>query len=120
MSELRKPDEFYMRRALELAEKGRGWVSPNPVVGAVIVRDDGTVIAEGYHERYGDLHAERNALRHCAEPPAGATMYVTLEPCCHHGRQPPVPTRFWRQGSGGWSLAAATPIRRFAAGELRF
>ena len=93
MAEQRKPDEFYIRRALELAEKGRGWVSPNPVVGAVIVRDDGTVIAEGYHERYGDLHAERNALRHCTEPPAGATMYVTLEPCCHHGRQPP----------GGWS-----------------
>ena len=89
MAEQRKPDEFYIRRALELAEKGRGWVSPNPVVGAVIVRDDGTVIAEGYHERYGDLHAERNALRHCTEPPAGATMYVTLEPCCHHGRQPP-------------------------------
>ena len=82
-------DEKYMRMALELALRGRGWVSPNPVVGAVIVRDDGTVIAEGYHERYGELHAERNALRHCMEPPAGATMYVTLEPCCHHGRQPP-------------------------------
>ena len=89
MAELREMDEFYMRRALELAEKGRGWVSPNPVVGAVIVRDDGTVIGEGYHERYGDLHAERNALKHCAESPAGATMYVTLEPCCHHGKQPP-------------------------------
>lgn len=82
-------DEKYMRLALELAEKGRGWVSPNPVVGAVIVRDDGTVIAEGYHERYGELHAERNALKHCTESPDGATMYVTLEPCCHHGRQPP-------------------------------
>ena len=89
MAELREMDEFYMRRALELAEKGRGWVSPNPVVGAVIVRDDGTVIGEGYHERYGDLHAERNALKHCEESPAGATMYVTLEPCCHHGKQPP-------------------------------
>lgn len=89
MAEQRELDEFYMRRALELAEKGRGWVSPNPVVGAVIVREDGTVIAEGYHERYGDLHAERNALKHCKESPAGATMYVTLEPCCHHGKQPP-------------------------------
>ena len=86
---LRLQDEKYMRRALELAQRGRGWVSPNPVVGAVIVRDDGTVIGEGWHEKYGDLHAERNALKHCMEPPAGATMYVTLEPCCHHGRQPP-------------------------------
>ena len=85
----RLTDEKYMRMALDLAVKGRGWVSPNPVVGAVIVRDDGRVIAEGYHERYGDLHAERNALKNCMEPPAGATMYVTLEPCCHHGRQPP-------------------------------
>ena len=85
----RLTDEKYMRMALDLAIKGRGWVSPNPVVGAVIVRDDGAVIGEGYHERYGDLHAERNALKNCMEPPAGATMYVTLEPCCHHGRQPP-------------------------------
>ena len=82
-------DEQYMRMALDLAVKGRGWVSPNPVVGAVIVRDDGRVIAEGWHERYGGLHAERNALKNCMEPPTGATMYVTLEPCCHHGRQPP-------------------------------
>ncbi len=89
MTEQRKLDEFYMRRALELAEKGRPWVSPNPVVGAVIVREDGTVIAEGYHERYGELHAERNALKNCTESPAGATMYVTLEPCCHYGKQPP-------------------------------
>lgn len=85
----RLADEQYMRMALQLALKGRGWVSPNPVVGAVIVRDDGTVIAEGWHERYGELHAERNALKNCMEPPTGATMYVTLEPCCHHGRQPP-------------------------------
>ena len=69
----RLTDEKFMRLALELAEKGRGWVSPNPVVGAVIVRDDGTVIAEGYHERYGELHAERNALKHCTESPSWKT-----------------------------------------------
>lgn len=85
----RRTDETYMRMALELGERGRGWVAPNPVVGAVIVREDGIVIGQGYHERYGDLHAERNALKNCLESPAGATMYVTLEPCCHHGRQPP-------------------------------
>jgi len=70
---------------------GRGKVSPNPLVGAVIVRD-GSVIGEGHHAELGDLHAERAALRDCAErgeDPAGATMYVTLEPCAHTGRQPP-------------------------------
>ena len=81
-------DETYMRRALELAEKGAGWVSPNPLVGAVIVKDE-EIIGEGYHERYGQLHAERNALAHCTKSPEGATIYVTLEPCCHHGKQPP-------------------------------
>ncbi len=74
--------------ALELAERGCGWVSPNPMVGAVIVKD-GRVIGAGYHERYGGLHAERNALAACTEPPEGAVMYVTLEPCCHYGKQPP-------------------------------
>ena len=81
-------DETYMRRALELAEKGAGWVSPNPLVGAVIVKDE-EIIGEGYHERYGQLHAERNALAHCTKSPKGATIYVTLEPGCHHGKQPP-------------------------------
>ena len=81
-------DAQYMNLALELAKKGAGWTSPNPMVGAVIVKD-GEIIGEGWHERCGDLHAERNALKHCTADPAGATMYVTLEPCCHTGRQPP-------------------------------
>ena len=81
-------DEDYMRRALELAEKGRGHVSPNPMVGAVIVRD-GRIISSGYHHKIGDLHAERDALSRCTEPTQGATIYVTLEPCCHYGKQPP-------------------------------
>lgn len=81
-------DRDYMRMALRLAEKGAGWVSPNPMVGAVIVKD-GRVIGQGYHERYGEPHAERNALASCTEDPQGADMYVTLEPCCHHGKQPP-------------------------------
>lgn len=81
-------DHRYMRMALSLAEKGAGWVSPNPMVGAVIVKD-GRIIGQGYHERYGQPHAERNALASCAEDPRGADMYVTLEPCCHHGKQPP-------------------------------
>ena len=73
---------------MNLALKGIGWVNPNPLVGAVIVRD-GRIIAEGWHERCGGLHAERNAFKHCTEDPAGATMYVTLEPCCHYGKTPP-------------------------------
>lgn len=81
-------DIEYMRIALELAKRGEGWVAPNPMVGAVIVKD-GRVIGEGWHRKYGDLHAERSALNSCTESPEGAHMYVSLEPCCHHGRQPP-------------------------------
>jgi diaminohydroxyphosphoribosylaminopyrimidine deaminase/5-amino-6-(5-phosphoribosylamino)uracil reductase len=83
--------EDYMREALSLAEKGMGFTSPNPMVGAVIVRK-GEIIAGGYHKRYGDLHAERSAFAYCGEKGIdckGADMYVTLEPCCHHGKQPP-------------------------------
>lgn len=80
--------EEYMRMALELAKKGCGHVSPNPMVGAVIVKD-GRIIGQGYHERYGQPHAERNALASCTESPRGADLYVTLEPCCHYGKQPP-------------------------------
>lgn len=79
---------FYMERAIQLAKRGTGFTNPNPLVGAVIVKDS-RIIGEGWHARYGDLHAERNALKHCTEDPAGATIYVTLEPCCHHGKQPP-------------------------------
>lgn len=81
-------DYDYMRLALELAERGMGWTNPNPMVGAVIVRD-GRIIGKGYHQKYGGPHAERKALASCVENPAGTTLYVTLEPCCHHGKQPP-------------------------------
>ncbi|MBQ9156962.1 MAG: bifunctional diaminohydroxyphosphoribosylaminopyrimidine deaminase/5-amino-6-(5-phosphoribosylamino)uracil reductase RibD [Eubacterium sp.] len=85
------PEEKYMRRAIELAKKGSGRVNPNPLVGAVIVKD-GQVLAEGYHECYGKLHAERNAIAHAREAGVdikGSTIYVTLEPCSHYGKQPP-------------------------------
>lgn len=81
-------DEFYMQRAIELAKRGEGFVSPNPLVGAVIVKD-GKIIGEGWHEKCGELHAERNALKNCKESTQGSTIYVTLEPCCHYGRTPP-------------------------------
>jgi diaminohydroxyphosphoribosylaminopyrimidine deaminase/5-amino-6-(5-phosphoribosylamino)uracil reductase len=80
--------ERYMARALELAERGRGSVSPNPMVGCVIVKDD-EVVGEGYHQRAGEAHAEVLALERAGERAHGATVYVTLEPCNHHGRTPP-------------------------------
>ena len=73
-------DEKFMELAIELAKKGEGKVNPNPMVGAVIVKD-GIVIGEGYHEKYGEGHAEVNAFKSLKEDPSGATMYVTLEPC---------------------------------------
>ena len=84
-------DAAFMCRALELAACGAGHTNPNPLVGAVIERD-GRVIGEGWHACYGQEHAERRALADCAargEDPCGATVYVTLEPCAHHGKQPP-------------------------------
>lgn len=80
-------DERFMARALELAERGRYTVNPNPMVGCVIVRE-GEIVAEGWHQRAGQAHAEVEALRSAGEV-RGATMYVTLEPCSHHGRTPP-------------------------------
>lgn len=81
-------EEKYMRHAIALAKRGIGKVNPNPLVGAVIVKD-GRIIGEGYHAEYGDLHAERHALANLTEDACGAAMYVTLEPCCHYGKQPP-------------------------------
>ncbi|MCR5581838.1 MAG: bifunctional diaminohydroxyphosphoribosylaminopyrimidine deaminase/5-amino-6-(5-phosphoribosylamino)uracil reductase RibD, partial [Pseudobutyrivibrio sp.] len=81
-------DRYYMQRCIELARKGAGFVNPNPMVGAVIVKD-GEIIGEGYHEKFGENHAERNALKNCKKSPNGATLYVTLEPCCHYGKTPP-------------------------------
>ncbi|XOQ43904.1 MAG: Riboflavin biosynthesis protein RibD [Clostridium sp.] len=78
----------YMKRAIALAKKGEGWVNPNPMVGAVIVKN-GRIIGEGYHQKYGQAHAEINALSSCSESPENATLYVTLEPCCHYGKTPP-------------------------------
>lgn len=81
----------FMLRALELAKLGRGRTNPNPMVGAVIVKD-GVIIGEGFHKKYGSLHAEREAILDCKQKgnsTEGATIYVTLEPCCHYGKQPP-------------------------------
>src|SRR5687767_10358838 len=84
----RQLDERFMDRALALAARGRGSVEPNPMVGAVIVKA-GRVIGEGFHQKFGGAHAEREALAACSESPAGATVYVNLEPCCHIDKKTP-------------------------------
>lgn len=88
MFDMRNSKECYMKKALELAKQGMGYTSPNPMVGCVVVKND-RIVAEGYHEKYGEYHAERNALLSCKEDLQGAELYVTLEPCCHHGKTPP-------------------------------
>lgn len=80
--------EYYMQIALKLAIKGLGRVAPNPMVGAVIVHEN-KIIGQGYHERFGEPHAEINALANCTSEVKGATLYVTLEPCCHYGKTSP-------------------------------
>lgn len=95
-----RDDVFFMRAALRLAEKGRGWTSPNPLVGCVIVRND-RIIGRGFHERFGAAHAEINALRDAERrrhDVRGATMFVTLEPCVHIGKTPPCVDAMIRSG----------------------
>lgn len=107
-------DRLALRRALELAEGGRGRVSPNPLVGAVLARD-GEVIGEGHHAELGGLHAERAALAEClarGEDPAGSTMYVTLEPCAHHGRQPPCVDALLEAGVARVVIASDDPSEK--------
>lgn len=104
-------DEIMMRRALDLAARGTGFASPNPMVGAVIVDRNGTIIGEGWHERYGGPHAEVNALASLPEGTdlAGATMYVTLEPCNHFGKTPPCSTAIVESGLARVVVAMRDP-----------
>ena len=97
-----------LERALELAERGRGTTHPNPVVGAVVVRD-GEVVGEGWHERKGGPHAEVVALEAAGEAAKGATMYVTLEPCSHHGQTPPCVDAVLRAGVARLVAGALDP-----------
>lgn len=115
-SQLTGTDKAHLRRALELAERGRGRVSPNPLVGAVVVRD-GEVIGEGWHAELGELHAERAALADCrakGNDSAGATMYVTLEPCAHQGRQPPCTEAILGAGIARVVIASEDPSEKAA------
>ena len=110
-------DVRYMQRALAIAEGGVGFVSPNPLVGCVIVKD-GRVVGEGYHERYGGLHAEANALRAAGAEARGATLYVTLEPCCHTGKTPPCVDAVLQAGVQRVVMAVGDPDPRVSGGGL--
>jgi len=106
-------EESLMCRALELAERGRGWVEPNPLVGAVVVRD-GQIVGEGWHARFGQAHAEVNALEAAGGASRGATLYVTLEPCCHQGKTPPCTGAIIRAGVRRVVAAMADPYSQVA------
>src|SRR5437016_10848892 len=104
---------LHMRRALELAERGRGRVEPNPLVGAVLV-NNGRVVGEGWHEKFGQAHAEINALAQAKEAARGAVCYVTLEPCCHVGKTPPCTDALIRAGVGRVVAALEDPFPQVA------
>src|SRR5258708_4670993 len=110
-------DAKWMRLALNLARRGQGFVEPNPMVGAIVVRD-GEKIAEGWHQKYGEAHAEVNALAQAGEAARGATLYVTLEPCCHWGKTPPCTDALIRAGVSHVVAAMADPFPKVAGGGI--
>lgn len=112
-------DTDYMSMALKLAEKGRAGVSPNPMAGAVIVKE-GRIIGQGCHLFFGGPHAERNALASLTESPRGATLYVTLEPCCHHGKTPPCTDAIVKSGIRRVVIGQRTPIPWYPARAQKF
>jgi diaminohydroxyphosphoribosylaminopyrimidine deaminase/5-amino-6-(5-phosphoribosylamino)uracil reductase len=111
-------DRAYMLRALDLARRGWGQTAPNPMVGAVVVRD-GTVVGEGFHARFGEAHAEVVALEQAGERARGATLYVTLEPCAHHGRTPPCADAVIAAGVRRVVIAGEDPNPEAAGGAAR-
>lgn len=118
----RKPDEFYMTRALALAARGQGRAEPNPMVGCVLAAPDGTVLGEGFHEYYGGNHAEVNALKDAqsrGNDVRGATAFVTLEPCCHYGKTPPCALALIHAGVAHVCAAMRDPFPKVAGGGFQ-
>lgn len=107
-----------MRRALELAARGEGFVEPNPMVGCVVVCD-GVIVGEGFHERFGGPHAEVNALKAAGELAKGATLVVTLEPCCHTGKTPPCVDAVLAAGVKRVVIAMRDPFPKVDGGGIR-
>src|SRR5512146_1943729 len=112
-------NDSHMKLALKLAAKGAGWVSPNPMVGAVVVRD-GRVVGKGYHRRVGAPHAEVEALRQAGEAARGADLYVTLEPCNHQGRTPPCTQAILAAGIGRVVIATLDPNPQVTGGGAEY
>jgi diaminohydroxyphosphoribosylaminopyrimidine deaminase / 5-amino-6-(5-phosphoribosylamino)uracil reductase len=108
---LLQTDAVHLARAIELADGGRGRTTPNPLVGAVVVKD-GAVIGEGFHTAFGAPHAEQEALDACTTDTRGATLYVSLEPCCHHGQQPPCTEAILAAGMGRVVVASDDPTEK--------
>lgn len=111
-------DRDYMGRAIELAWRGVGWTNPNPMVGAVIVKE-GRIIGEGYHRRCGEPHAERNAIASLTESARGAVLYVTLEPCCHYGSTPPCTEAILENGIARVVIGSRDPNPKVAGKGAR-
>jgi diaminohydroxyphosphoribosylaminopyrimidine deaminase/5-amino-6-(5-phosphoribosylamino)uracil reductase len=116
--ETARRDRAHMRRALALAERGWGRTAPNPMVGAVVVRD-GEVVGEGWHVRYGEAHAEATALAAAGDAARGATCYVTLEPCAHHGKTPPCADALIAAGVSRVVVATRDPNPKAAGGAAK-
>jgi diaminohydroxyphosphoribosylaminopyrimidine deaminase/5-amino-6-(5-phosphoribosylamino)uracil reductase len=110
-------DEPFMRRAIELARRGEGHVEPNPMVGCVLVRGE-RIVGEGWHQRYGGPHAEIEALRAAGEAARGATAYVSLEPCCHHGKTPPCTAALIAAGVERAVVAVLDPFPAVSGGGV--
>jgi diaminohydroxyphosphoribosylaminopyrimidine deaminase / 5-amino-6-(5-phosphoribosylamino)uracil reductase len=113
-------DAAFMQRALILAERGRGRTSPNPMVGALIVSPDGIVVGRGFHERAGTPHAEVHAIADAGDRARGATMYCTLEPCCHTGRTGPCSVAVHHAGISRVVAAVTDPNPQVAGGGIRY
>ncbi len=111
-------DEKFMEMAFALAKKGVGRVNPNPMVGAVIVKN-GKIIGQGFHENHGGPHAERNALKSCKENTEGAALYVNLEPCCHYGKTPPCTEAIIKSGIKKVVIACMDPNPKVAGKGIK-
>ncbi|MDP3181951.1 MAG: bifunctional diaminohydroxyphosphoribosylaminopyrimidine deaminase/5-amino-6-(5-phosphoribosylamino)uracil reductase RibD, partial [Desulfobaccales bacterium] len=114
-----EPEAAYMKLALKLAARGAGWVSPNPMVGAVVVRE-GQLVGRGYHRRLGEAHAEVEALRKAGAEARGADLYVTLEPCNHHGRTPPCTQAILKAGVHRVIIASPDPNPQVTGGGAAY
>ncbi|MBW1649833.1 MAG: bifunctional diaminohydroxyphosphoribosylaminopyrimidine deaminase/5-amino-6-(5-phosphoribosylamino)uracil reductase RibD [Deltaproteobacteria bacterium] len=113
------PPEYYIKTAINLAKKGRGYTSPNPVVGAVVVKNN-KIIGKGFHEAYGKPHAEANALNNAGKASFGADLYVTLEPCNHYGKTPPCTKKIIEAGIKRVFIAASDPNPNVAGSGADF